>query len=678
MATEQSHEIPNGKSHWALDAGLDDDELAQFELQENTEELDHLVEGVRVEIEKHHSPVDPAKTRIPGPVEENSTVAAKKKFPKPKTLNYVIRPPHGPKGISTGKAHFSDVGNVPDLDVKGYLQAVMERLSRLEYRLEAWNMEQQDRVERALTGKAGPARPRNTWVNSRPDVPPAAQLSTRPIAEEPSTDHRAQKEDAADGFLASEDASLNRSTRATGLKRRETSGSIASNDSELRQKRRTVCEQVLGAEARERISSSKKTSGNAVQDETVRPGGYFQQRLSQLVYHPAFDYFFATLILLNSLFIGVQTEWRVAHIGVVQDPGVFDVAEKIFAAMFACELVLRMAALKTAFFARKGLAWNLFDMLLVVMSIVEVILTGLAGGQDTSDTSGNAGKVVRMFRMARIVRVMRVLRFLAELRIMVTLIIHSAMSLFWLMILLILILYIFSIFFTQGVTDFLNTEGNTGTTAGLLRQSYGSMGLTAFTLFASIAGGVSWRDVIYPLSQTGWVFTSLFIVYIFFAVFSVLNIVTGVFVDGAIQRSSQERDLRLEKEKEQKKTYVSMLMDLLEEIDVEGTGVITRAELEEAFKSEQVRYYFSVLDIDVVDSNYLFDMLDLDRSGEVDMEEFVSGCLRLKGNAKSIDIHTLMFEIKIMIKQITAFMEYYGQAQRAEGRPSFRPSALLR
>merc|ERR1712187_566899 len=145
--------------------------------------------------------------------------------------------------------------------------------------------------------------------------------------------------------------------------------------------------------------------------------------------------------------------------------------------------------------------------------------------------------------------------------------------------------------------------------------------------------------------------------YIFFCIFSVMNIVTGVFVDGAIQRSSQERDLRLEKERAQKEMYVSMLLDLLEEIDAEGKGVITREELQEAFKLERVQHYFSVLDIDIADSNYLFDMLDLDGSNEVDMEEFVTGCLRLKGNAKSIDIHTLMFEIKQVLAKCETMME---------------------
>merc|ERR1712187_351355 len=85
-------------------------------------------------------------------------------------------------------------------------------------------------------------------------------------------------------------------------------------------------------------------------------------------------------------------------------------------------------------------------------------------------------------------------------------------------------------------------------------------------------------------------------------------------------------------------------------------GLITREQLHESFKSDRVKHYFSVLDIDVADSNYLFDMLDLDGSGEVDMEEFVSGCLRLKGAARSIDVHTLMFEVKQTMSKIVAML----------------------
>lgn len=400
-----------------------------------------------------------------------------------------------------------------------------------------------------------------------------------------------------------------------------------------------------------------------------------------------FDYFFTFLIMLNSAFIGAQTEYRMQNIGEYEEPSFFKITEYVFAACFLVELCIRVAMQRAKFVRGRDCLWNLFDLVLVTMSIVDVCLEAVsrasaAGGlSDTpSKGSGSAGKVVRMFRMARIIRIIRVLRFLAELRVMMTLIVHSMRSLFWLMILLLLILYVFACMFTQGVAEYFEGCAPEGELADCekgeyLFEYYGGMLPSAYTLFCTITGGLPFDDVLRPLALAGWGYIFLFIVYVFFCVFSVLNIVTGVFVDGAIQRSNQERDLRLEKEREQKEMYVSMLRDLLEDIDAEGKGAITREELFEAFKDERVRHYFSVLDIDIADSNYLFDMLDLDGSGEVDMDEFVSGCLRLKGNAKSIDVHTLMYEIKSIIRKWDVAMERgkedtcSGVATIAEGVP---------
>jgi len=379
--------------------------------------------------------------------------------------------------------------------------------------------------------------------------------------------------------------------------------------------------------------------------------------LTPIMAHPAFDCFFAAVIVLNSLFIGMQTHYRVLNMFVTDEPIFFALGERIFAALFFVELVIRAIVLKCSFFSKSHVIWNMFDLMLVLMSGFELLLPVLASADDDpTGGGGSIGKIIRMCRMVRIIRIMRVLRFLAELRVMVTLIVHSVTSLFWLLVLLLLILYVFSIFFTQGVTDYLQVASPNAEAKEILMLYYGGLGDSALTLFLSITGGISWVEVVRPLFDTGWMFVALFLVYVFFCVFSVLNIVTGVFVDGAIQRSARERDLRLEKEMEQKKVYVKMLSELLEEIDTEGSGFISREQLHEAFQTESVQVSFSVLGIDIADSNYLFDMLDLDSSGEVDMSEFITGCLRLKGLAKSIDIHTLMVDVKRMMRKLDAVM----------------------
>lgn len=375
--------------------------------------------------------------------------------------------------------------------------------------------------------------------------------------------------------------------------------------------------------------------------------------LGRIVAHVAFDYFFASMIVLNSVFIGVHTDLH----DLAYD--FFDVTEKIFICLFASEMLLRLIAEGRSFFVGEEAAWNVFDLVLVTLSVVDVLLSAAVGNTDVAATGSTVAKVVHTVHMARIIRIIRLLRFLSELRVLVNLIMRTLKQLFWLVMLLLIILYVFAILFTQGVYDAMHDGAHDPDDPDMvvLKKYFGSLLTSAQTLFGSLTGGIEWYKIMGPLSHMSIFLMLLFLFYILFGTFSILNIITGVFVDGAIQRSSQERDLKLEKQREERAMYVTMLLDLLEEIDVEGEGVISRETLEDAFQDERVKHYFSILDIDVTDSNYLFDMLDLDRSGEVDMEEFVSGCLRLKGAAKSIDIHTLMFEIKLMMTKWDGIME---------------------
>jgi len=579
-----------------------------------------------------------------------------------------------------------------ELSVKTVFGRLMERLARIERRLDKWNTEHSRRLEqvihcRPLVFRAGSSsssdykrhyrglgscfkdehremngyhkdpldghHAHNDTFESASKDEPQPEREESPLQEEDNVNDCQVKD-----WVTTTGSPWTTSGPLNGAAKAHEKGAVAAQVAEAVQAARTTLRE-SASETKQRGSAGCETIAEKApkeeeeEEDTKIPS---KSCLAPIVYHPVFDYFFASIIVLNSLFIGVQTHYRIVNIADKSEPGIFEICEKVFAGLFFIELALRIVVLKCDFFSRKHLMWNVFDLTLVGMSGVEMILPIFADTDDPSGGAGSIGKVIRMFRMVRIIRIMRVLRFLAELRVMVTLIIHSVRSLFWLLVLLLLILYVFSIFFTQGVTDYLLHITPDAHTKMVLLKHYGGLGDSAVTLFMSITGGISWVEVVDPLWETGWAFVALFLVYVFFCVFSVLNIVTGVFVDGAIQRSAQERDLRLEKEKEQKKIYRAMCTDLLQEIDTEGTGFISRAQLEQAFKSDVVKYSFSVLDIDIADSNYLYDMLDLDGSGLVDMEEFVQGCLRLKGNAKSLDIHTLIHEVKQLMRKVDSVM----------------------
>merc|ERR1712137_1331765 len=77
-------------------------------------------------------------------------------------------------------------------------------------------------------------------------------------------------------------------------------------------------------------------------------------------------------------------------------------------------------------------------------------------------------------------------------------------------------------------------------------------------------------------------------------------------------------------------------------------GEIDVDELRAYFESEDIATYFSALDLNVMQVKTLFSLMDVDGNNVIDQDEFIWGCLRLKGNAKSLDVATLHLEVQCM------------------------------
>merc|ERR1719464_725907 len=107
-----------------------------------------------------------------------------------------------------------------------------------------------------------------------------------------------------------------------------------------------------------------------------------------------------------------------------------------------------------------------------------------------------------------------------------------------------MILYGFGIAFTTGVTGHLAGRPAAGDPDDeQLRTFWRTVPRSMFTLFKSIAGGISWHEVVVPLSDLGWAYVALFVCYITFIVFAVLNAVTAVFCQRAIESAQTDKEL---------------------------------------------------------------------------------------------------------------------------------------
>jgi len=322
-----------------------------------------------------------------------------------------------------------------------------------------------------------------------------------------------------------------------------------------------------------------------------------------------------------------------------EDPEWFAKCNMTFVVFFLLEILLRLLAKRWRFFFGEGWKWNMFDVALAVYALCEEFLSGFAL---------TYARLLRGFRLVRVLRVIRVMRFFRELRLMVCSILQSLVSLTWALVLLMLIMYIFSICFVHGATLFvkeqLKLEKPNQDLISNLHQWYGSLFNTVFSLLMAISGGVDWITLVEPLTEISTVYQLLFAFYVLFVLIGVLNVLTSVFVERASELSRLDRDLVIQSEMVAHEAFLNEMKGIFEEVDTNNTGQITWQAFHDYLQNEHVQAYFATQQLDTSDARELFNLLDVDQNECVKVEEFVMGCMRLRGQAKSSDVATLLRE----------------------------------
>lgn len=370
--------------------------------------------------------------------------------------------------------------------------------------------------------------------------------------------------------------------------------------------------------------------------------------MAHVVQSPAFAYAVSILVLLNAALLGIQTDYMARH-WTHDIPFAFKIMEKMLCLLFFLELALRIYVFGCAFFTMPGWKANIFDLTVIVLQVFDEFVlasfSGIIGGslEDVRSplfTFGGSSPLplVRMLRLLRLVRVASLLHLLTELRMLVISIADSIKSVVWVLFLLFMIMYCIGVYFTQVVTLYKvnhRREGHGVHTA--LEENYGTLLQTMLSLFESIASGVSWREVLDPLWQhcSPWMLV-FFLGYVFFTIFVVLNVVTGVFVGSATEKANEDR----------KKVLMFQLRELFRAADVDNDGTMNWSKFQGKLQDPKMQGYLKAIDLDQEEALDLFHLLDSDDSDEIDEDEFVNGCIRLHGYAKSIDLATFMFDYK--------------------------------
>lgn len=295
--------------------------------------------------------------------------------------------------------------------------------------------------------------------------------------------------------------------------------------------------------------------------------------------------------------------------------------------------------------------WNIVDTFVVLISIAEeFVLRSLGLGFPDA-------KLLRAFRLTRFakaVRVVRIMKFIHPLRVLLICIRSSLGALFWSMILVTVIQSIAAVAITQVIHEFLVDESKDLKLRQEVFHWFGRWSHSMLTMFQLSLSPGAWatpgRLLMFEVDP---LYALFFIPYVWGVSFAIIRVTAAMFVQQTMAATSKDEDIVFQAALRKHDNDVKQIREMFETADQSGERKLSIDDFNVLFQNPRTKMWIADLGFEVSEVSGLFRLLD-DGDGMVTFEEFLSGLLRLRGGAKSVDLATLLFENRKVISKVEA------------------------
>uniref|UniRef100_A0AAV2JRC5 Sodium channel protein n=1 Tax=Knipowitschia caucasica TaxID=637954 RepID=A0AAV2JRC5_KNICA len=245
------------------------------------------------------------------------------------------------------------------------------------------------------------------------------------------------------------------------------------------QKRKISGQDIFMTEEQKKYYNAMKKLGSKKPQKPIpRPANVVQGFFFDLVSKQAFDIMIMMLIIMNMVTMMVETdeqsertEYILNHVNLV------------FIVIFTSECLLKIFALRCYFFT---VAWNIFDFVVIILSIVGIVLADIIEKYFVSPT------LFRVIRLARIGRVLRLIRAAKGIRTLLFALMMSMPALFNIGLLLFLVMFIYAIF---GMANFAYVKKQDGIDDMFNFETFGNSMICLFQISTS----AGWDNLLSPI-----------------------------------------------------------------------------------------------------------------------------------------------------------------------------------
>ncbi|XP_078475469.1 sodium channel protein type 1 subunit alpha-like isoform X1 [Lampetra fluviatilis] len=231
-------------------------------------------------------------------------------------------------------------------------------------------------------------------------------------------------------------------------------------------------------EQKKYYNAMKKLGSKKPQKPIPRPMNKFQGIVFDFVMKQAFDIAIMILICLNMVTMMVETDDQSDEM----ENTLYKV-NMVFIVIFTGECVCKMLALRHYYFT---VGWNVFDFVVVILSILGLMLADLIEKYFVSPT------LFRVIRLARIGRILRLIRGAKGIRTLLFALMMSLPALFNIGLLLFLVMFIYSIF---GMSNFAYVKKESGIDDMYNFETFGNSMICLFMITTS----AGWDGLLNPI-----------------------------------------------------------------------------------------------------------------------------------------------------------------------------------
>jgi len=349
-----------------------------------------------------------------------------------------------------------------------------------------------------------------------------------------------------------------------------------------------------------RSGSGKRRYGTSIRKIEVK-----ENRIGQLADSDRFMNTTLFVIVLNAMWIGVDTEWN--HKSLQEGDSLplepwSTVVEWLFCIYFSGELAIRFIAFKHKCDCWRD-RWFVFDTILVAFMIAETWVLPLISLILGGESGGGGLKNLSTLRILRLTRMVKMARSFEELRTLVKGMISAVRAVVFILLFLVLITYVFAIIFT---TQLACPPGD------ICRETmpvcddipaadeyvapcvFGDLGSSMMTLFTNgMLGDNLWymldvvKEVREPSESIGLYMYWLFIIFFGISALTLLNMLIGVLCDTISNTANNER------RNYQVDNFKANMSDAFKKIDDDQSGNITFSEWKKIKDEQDVKRFLA-------------------------------------------------------------------------------------